>query len=70
VIAGDYTVPVAERIPDVVIDELRAHGGGLRLNIRLTPQGILVAWDIAPKAPLGDVSVFQMAGGDFLETRY
>jgi hypothetical protein len=70
VIAGDYTIPVAERIPDEVLNDIRTHGGGLRLKFRLEPSGVLFGWDIERAAPLGDVSIFEMPGGDFLETRY
>lgn len=70
VIAGDYTIPVAERIPDQVLNDIRAHGGNLRLKFRLKSDGILFGWDIERAAPLGDVSIFEMPGGDFLETRY
>lgn len=70
VIAGDYTIPVANRIPDEVLNDIRAHGGNLRLKFRFKPDGILFGWDIERAAPLGDVSIFEMPGGDFLETRY
>jgi hypothetical protein len=70
VIVGDYAIPVAERIPDEVLNNIRAHGGGLRLKFRLKPDGVLFGWDIERAAPLGDVSIFEMPGGDFLETRY
>jgi hypothetical protein len=70
VIVGNYTIPVAERIPDEVLHDIHAHGGGLRLKFRLTPNGVLFGWDIERSAPLGDVSIFEMPGGDFLETRY
>jgi hypothetical protein len=70
VIAGDYTIPVAKRIPDAVLSDIRAHGGNLRLKFRLKPDGVLFGWDIERAAPLGDVSIFEMPGGDFLETRY
>lgn len=69
-VAGDYTIPVANRIPDDVLRDIRAHGGGLRLKFRLKPDGVLFGWDIERAAPLGDVSIFEMPGGDFLETRY
>lgn len=69
-ILGDYTIPVAERIPDEVLNDIRAHGGGLRLKFRLKADGVLFGWDIERPAPLGDVSIFEMPGGDFLETRY
>lgn len=70
VIAGDYTIPVANRIPDAVLRDIREHGGNLRLKFRLKPDGVLFGWDIERAAPLGDVSIFEMPGGDFLETRY
>lgn len=70
IIVGNYTIPVAERIPDSVLADIRAHGGGLRLKFRLKPDGVLFGWDIERAAPLGDVSIFEMPGGDFLETRY
>jgi hypothetical protein len=69
-IAGDYTIPVARRIPDEVLNDIRAHRGNLRLKFRLKPDGILFGWDIERAAPLGDVSIFEMPGGDFFETRY
>jgi hypothetical protein len=70
IIAGDYTTPVAGRIPDQVLSDIHAHGGNLRLKFRLKSDGILFGWDIERAAPLGDVSIFEMPGGDFLETRY
>ena len=70
VIVGDHTIPVAERIPDEVLNDIRAHRGNLRLKFRLKPDGVLFGWDIERAAPLGDVSIFEMPGGDFLETRY
>jgi hypothetical protein len=70
VIVGDYTIPVAERIPDETLNDIRTRGGGLRLKFRLKPDGVLFGWDIERAAPLGDVSIFEMPGGDFLETRY
>lgn len=70
-ILGDYTIPVAERIPDAVLHELRMHPrGNLRLKLRLKPDGVLFGWDIERTAPSADVSIFEMPGGDFAETRY
>jgi hypothetical protein len=69
-IAGDYTIDAATRIPDAFLDEIRANGGNLRLKFRLKPDGVLFGWDIQRKAKLGNVSVFEMPGGDFLETKY
>lgn len=69
-IAGDYTIPVASRIPDAILDDIRAHGGALRLKFRLKPDGVMLGWDIERGSPRGDVSIFESPGGDFLETRY
>lgn len=69
-IAGDYTIPVASRIPDAILDDIRANGGGLRLKFRLKPDGVMLGWDIERGSPRGDVSIFESPGGDFLETRY
>jgi hypothetical protein len=46
VIAGNYTVKIAKRIPDDLLDEVRARKGTLRLKIRVHPQGVLVGWDL------------------------
>lgn len=67
-IIGDHTIPVAERIPDEVLRDIRAKGGALRLKFRLKPDGVLFGWDI--ERPGGGISRFDMPGGDFLETRY
>lgn len=67
-IIGDYTVDVAQRIPDDVLTDIRAHGGSLRLKFCLKPDGVLFGWDI--ERPDGSISKFDMPGGDFLDTRY
>ena len=67
-IVGDYTIPVAERIPEDLLDSIRSSGGALRLKFRLKPDGVLFGWDI--ERPGGGISRFDMPGGDFLETRY
>jgi hypothetical protein len=67
-ILGNYTVPVADRIPDEVLDDIRAHRGNLRLKFRLKPDGVLFGWDI--ERANGGTSKFDSPGGDFLETRY
>lgn len=67
-ITGDHTIPVAERIPDDVLNDIRAQGGALRLKFRLKPDGVLFGWDI--ERPGGGISKFDMPGGDFLDTRY
>jgi hypothetical protein len=79
-IVGDYTVPVAERIPDDFLDFIRANGGALRLKIRLVDDGILIGWDVEYVIPLKDwkpnklglgsgVS-YLMPGGDFCEAQF
>ena len=67
-IIGDYIVPVANRIPDDVIREIRKNGGGLRLKFRLKPDGVLFGWDIERFS--GGLPRHSMPGGDFLETWY
>jgi hypothetical protein len=67
-ITGDYTIPVADRIPDEVLDDIRVRGGNLRLKFRLKPDGVLFGWDI--ERANGGTSKFDSPGGDFLETRY
>lgn len=67
-IIGDHTIPVASRIPDEVLREIRVRGGALRLKFRLKPDGALFGWDI--ERPGGGISKFAMPGGDFLDTRY
>ncbi len=46
-ILGNYTVQVAERVSEALLNELRTNGGGFRLKIRLHDEGLLVGWDIA-----------------------
>ncbi len=79
-VIGDYTIPVAQRIPDEVLHDIRAHGGDLRLKFRLKPDGVLLGWDIERGVPIPNCSLAENAtctgtrffspGGDFLETRY
>ena len=67
-VLGDYTIPVASRIPDALLEEKRRNGSGFRLKIRIHPDGPLIGWDLerAPgSAP--DGSNFHHAGGDFQE---
>ena len=42
----DVTIPVADRIPDELLDEIRRRGGNLRIKIRLHRDGVLLGWDI------------------------
>jgi hypothetical protein len=67
-IVGDYTFPVASRIPDAIAKEIRKHGGGLRLKFRLKPDGVMFGWDIERFS--GGLPRHSMPGGDFLETWY
>jgi hypothetical protein len=79
-VVGDYTIPVADRIPEEVLSDIRAHGGALRLKFRLKPDGVLLGWDIERSLPIPgcdrtknltcNATHFFSPGGDFLETRY
>ena len=62
---GDHSFPVASRIPDDVVKEIRRNGGGLRLKFRLHPDGVLFGWDIERIS--GGLPHHSMAGGDFQE---
>jgi len=42
----DIIVPVATRIPDEVLDRIRKYKGSLKLKLRMTPETILVGWEI------------------------
>ena len=67
-IIGDYTVPVAERIPQETMDEVRKSKSGLQLKIRIHPEGVLIGWDIGAgvgNAPDGTGAIH--VGGDFRE---
>jgi hypothetical protein len=75
----DVTVPVAERIPDEALDDLRKNGGGLRLKLRIHPDTLLVGWDIDRRpgynpaikdssgSPLHVRAQYSWVGGDFRE---
>jgi hypothetical protein len=62
-VVGDYTVPVASRIPNEVLDAVRRGEGGFRLKIRIHDDGPLIGWDISTGFET------HMAGGDFREMR-
>jgi hypothetical protein len=76
-IVGDYTVPVAQRIPDDILDYIRKNGGALRLKIRLKDDGILIGWDVEKIVPYkgwkpgdGPTGIhYLMPGGDFREAQ-
>ena len=74
------TIPVADRIPDDLLDDLRRDPKGtLRIKIRLHLEGVLLGWDIErrpgydPKKrnvygnPIFVSAVHSFAGGDFRE---
>ena len=65
VIIGDYTFPVAERIPEEVLNDIREHGGNLRLKFRVKSDGVLFGWDIERAGR--NLSVHSNPGGDFKE---
>ena len=65
---GNYTIPVASRIPDALLEDKRRNGGGFRLKIRIHPDGPLIGWDLERGIGTGpDGSKFHHAGGDFQE---
>ena len=64
-IIGDYTFPVAERIPDEVLNDIRQHGGNLRLKFRVKSDGVLFGWDIERAGR--NLSIHSNPGGDFKE---
>ena len=73
-VIGDYIVPVAERIPDEVLDYIRKNGGALRIKIRLKDDGILIGWDVEERVPNKydppyNYLRYSLPGGDFKETR-
>lgn len=61
-VVGDYTVPVAARIPDDLLDAMRKGVGGFRLKLRLHDDGLLVGWDLSR-----GFNLQYFAGGDFRE---
>lgn len=76
----DVNVPVASRIPDEVLNRIRKYkGSSLALRIRITPETLLVGWEIklgkgypfktdkAGNAYATDEDI--MVGGDFLHAR-
>lgn len=67
-ILGNYTVPIASRIPESLLEDRRRNGGGFRLKIRIHPDGPLIGWDLERGVGTGpDGSKFHHAGGDFQE---
>ena len=74
-VVGDYTIEVARRIPQEVVDYIRSPrpgnvtGRGLRIKFRLADNGVLFGWDVEEghKNEYGVFPHFVMAGGDFKE---
>ncbi len=79
---GQWRVPVAERIPDDLLDDLRANPkGGMRIKFRFHPDGVLLGWDIERRPgfdpnkrdefgnQLFVRAVHSFAGGDFREAQ-
>lgn len=73
-IIGDYTIRVADRIPDEVVESLRKDPhGSLRIKFRLHPKGVYFGWDIEQrpgyKPGYSVAAVHGMPGGDFQEAK-
>ena len=68
-VLGDYTIQIADRIPDDLLDEIRARGGALRIKIRLMDDRVLLGWDIEKRfvTQYGRGIEYVMEGGDFYE---
>jgi hypothetical protein len=68
-VLGDYTLEIADRIPDELLDAIRQNGGALRIKIRLMDDRVLLGWDIEKRlvTQYGRGIVYQMPGGDFFE---
>ncbi|WP_345794986.1 hypothetical protein AAG895_08110 [Thauera sp. JM12B12] len=75
----DVTVPVAERIPDEVLDRIRKYKGSLILKFRIHPKTLMVAWEVRngrsypfKRDEWGNAYTTDeddMVGGDFCERR-
>ena len=82
-IAGDYTIPVAERIPDDFLNAARRLRAAVRIKIRVTDKGVLLGWDLERSIPIPGKDYtgcpnrrgceraleWIMPGGDFKEAR-
>lgn len=79
---GEWDVPIAERIPDDLLNDLRATPkGSLRIKLRFHREGVLLGWDIQRRPgfdpqvrdEFGEARyvapVHSFAGGDFREAR-
>lgn len=77
ILVGDVTVPVAERIPDAILDRVRKYGGAFVLKLRLTDETLLIGWEVKngrsypyKKDRVGnayETEEDRMRGGDFCE---
>lgn len=75
----DVTVPVAERIPDEVLDRVRKYKGSLILKLRIHPKTLMVGWEVKngrsypfKRDKYGNAYTTDeddMVGGDFSERR-
>lgn len=75
----DVTVPVAERIPDEVLDRIRKYKGSLILKFRIHPKTLMVGWEVRngrsypfKRDEYGNAYTTDeddMVGGDFCERR-
>ncbi len=82
-IVGDYTIEVASRIPDAVIESLRKNPkGDLRIKFRLHPEGVYLGWEIERRPDYDPIKArtpegssiyyppgYELVGGDFKEAR-
>ena len=81
-IVKDVTVPVASRIPDDLLEDLRRDPKGvLRLKLRIHPDTLLVGWDIERRPGFDPKNrdqfgeavyvapVHSFVGGDFREAK-
>ena len=78
-VTGTFVIPVADRIPDDLLDDLRrVPKGSLRIKVRLHREGVLLGWDIerrpgfnAQKSREGQhyPPAYSHTGGDFKESR-
>lgn len=66
----DVTVPVAARIPPEALDDLRKHGGGLRLKLRIHPETLLVGWDIARRPGYDPAKKDQFGNSVYVPAEY
>ncbi len=75
----DVTVPIAERIPDEVLDRVRKYKGSLVLKLRIHPKTLMVGWEVKngrgypfKRDKFGNAYTTDednMVGGDFSERR-